>query len=681
MKSFKRTQTIFIILVTLLSLPFISFATADEIALYVSPQGNDSWIGTSADKPFATIQQAQQAIRELKQKGQMIKPVTVYLRSGRYELSAPLIFKSEDSGTESYPITYTAYSGEKPVISGGKIISGWKLGEKGLWTAEVPGVKEGVWKFRQLYVNGESRRRSWLPKEGFYRIAGLPDGGIEVKYNTPARRFEFAPGDIKSSWTNPEDIEVVVLHFWVDTHLPVATIDEEKNMVTFSRTSRRRFTDDHLPKGARYYVDNVFEGLENEGEWYLNSKTGVLYYKPRKGEDMKNVEVIAPLIPHLVRFEGEPGKLQFVENITFRGLTFMHTNWDLPKDDAGDYQAAFGVPGALYGFGARNCSVENCTIKNLGNYAVELSNGCWDNRFFNNEISDIAAGGFKITGGDAKSAPVLRTGRTVISDNHVHHLGEIFPSAIGVLIGHSEGNIVAHNEIDHLYYTGISIGWVWGYARSVSRDNKIEYNHIHDVGQGMLSDMGGIYMLGIAPGTVVRNNLLHDISSHGYGGWGIYTDEGSSHVLIENNVVYQTKTGGFHQHYGRENVVRNNIFAFAAEGQIIRSRMEEHVSFFFENNIVYWDKGPLLGSNWKDDKFILDYNLYYNPNPDSVKFKDWTFEEWKNRGYDVHSLIADPLFVDPYNGNFTIKPESPAFKLGFRQIDMSTVGPRKQIQR
>jgi len=108
--------------------------------------------------------------------------------------------------------------------------------------------------------------------------------------------------------------------------------------------------------------------------------------------------------------------------------------------------------------------------------------------------------------------------------------------------------------------------------------------------------------------------------------------------------------------------------------------MEDHKSFYFENNIVYWDDGPLLGNNWEGDTYKLDYNLYYNPKIDSIMFKDWTFDEWQKRGNDVHSLITDPFFVDLYNGDFTLEPESPAFKFGFRKIDMSTVGTRNRVK-
>ena len=105
--------------------------------------------------------------------------------------------------------------------------------------------------------------------------------------------------------------------------------------------------------------------------------------------------------------------------------------------------------------------------------------------------------------------------------------------------------------------------------------------------------------------------------------------------------------------------------------------MEDHLSFTYEHNIVYWDEGPLLGSNWSDDRYTLDYNLYFNTAGKPVMFKDWTFEEWQNRGQDIHSLIADPLFRNPENGDFTLEDNSPAFRLGFKPIDISTVGPRQ----
>jgi parallel beta-helix repeat protein len=190
--------------------------------------------------------------------------------------------------------------------------------------------------------------------------------------------------------------------------------------------------------------------------------------------------------------------------------------------------------------------------------------------------------------------------------------------------------------------------------------------------------MGCIYSLGVQPGTVERNNLCHDVTRYAYGGWGIYTDEGSSQIVIENNVVYHTEDAGFHQHYGRENIVRNNIFALGQEAQLRRTRKELNRGFTFEHNIVYWKEGKLLDGIWSgDDQFLLDYNLYYQVGGLPIHFGKESLAEWQKRGQDLHSLVADPLFADPEHGDFTLKPSSPAAKIGFLPIDMSQVGRTK----
>jgi parallel beta-helix repeat protein len=393
---------------------------------------------------------------------------------------------------------------------------------------------------------------------------------------------------------------------------------------------------------------------------------------------MAAAEAIVPRLDKLLIFEGEPGKQRFVEHVQFRGLTFSDSNWELPAKDAGDAQAASIIPGAITAVGARHCMLDRCIFCNLGSYAIELREGCQESRIVGNEIRNCAAGGIRLTGGAANSAAELRTGKNTITDNHIHHCGEIFHSSVGILSMHSAGNTIAHNHIHHLFYTGISVGWVWGYGPSVSRDNRVEFNHIHDIGQGLLSDMGGVYLLGVSPGTVVRNNLIHDVDSWSYGGWGIYTDEGSTGIVIENNVVYRTKSGGFHQHYGKDNVVRNNIFALAKTEQAARSRKEPHRSFTFERNIIYYREGALLGKNWDGDGFTIDYNTYFNAAGKPITFPGGDFASWQKRGHDRQSIVADPRFVAPERGDFSLRPDSPAPKLGFVAIDVSKVGPRKR---
>jgi hypothetical protein len=227
-----------------------------------------------------------------------------------------------------------------------------------------------------------------------------------------------------------------------------------------------------------------------------------------------------------------------------------------------------------------------------------------------------------------------------------------------------------------MYYTGVSVGWSWGYAPTSAHHNIVEYNHIHDIGRGVLGDMGGIYTLGDSPGTVLRNNVVHDVYDFHTGSLAIYMDEGSTGILIENNIGYNTAYANFHQHYGKENVVRNNIWAFGRAAQVSRARQEEHISFTFERNIVYFDNGNLLRGGWTNGKFRMDNNLYWDashPKGD-IKFGDLTFAQWQAQGQDPHSLIADPKFVSAKAHDFRLKSDSPAFKIGFQPIDASKAG-------
>ncbi|MGA2557529.1 MAG: right-handed parallel beta-helix repeat-containing protein, partial [Verrucomicrobiota bacterium] len=392
-------------------------------------------------------------------------------------------------------------------------------------------------------------------------------------------------------------------------------------------------------------------------------------------------EVVAPRLEQLVVLQGNLAAKRPVKNITLRGLTFSYTDWTTPADGYADTQAAVTVPGDVRAEAATGCLLTNCIFTRLANYAVELGRGCQGDTVSHCEMFDLGAGGVRLGEPQPRSDPFEQNHSHVIADNHLHHLGLVFPPAVGVFILQSGSNQVAHNEIDHLFYTAISVGWTWGYQESPCRENIVEYNHLHDLGQAMLSDMGGVYTLGIQRGTIIRHNLIHDVESFTYGGWGLYTDEGSSDILLENNVVYHCKSAGFHQHYGRENVIRNNIFAFNREFQLMRTRNEDHPSFLFTNNIVFFDSGSLLGGNWQGDRYLMDRNVFWDARPAAdpagLLFAGASLDNWRSRGHDLHSLVADPLFVAPNRVDFRLIPASPALKVGFKPIDLSGAGVRK----
>jgi len=661
----------------------------DAVIFYVAPNGKDTWTGrlsepnsSKNDGPFATIQKARDAIRELKQQqdGKLKQSIIVYIRGGKYFLDEPIIFTSKDSGTSECSITYKNYQDEEVTISGGRKISEWsktKVNDKPIWVTEVNELDSNQLSFRQIWVNSERAKRARYPNKGYLKVGEVPDTTSESPWNKGQNRFRFQDGDLKE-WKTLADAEVVLMSRWIESHLPIVSIDENERIVNFDRKSV--FI---IAPGDQYYVENALEFVDEPGEWYLDHNNKKIYYLPMPDEDINQSEVIIPVLKQLIRFEGNLEKEKLVEYISFQGINFSHTEWSLPKEQSGYPQAAVGVPGAVYGEGVCNCIFENCNFSNLGTYAIELSRGCKQNKIRGCEISDLGAGGIKIGETAIRDNDIEQTHNNEIVDCYIHDGGVIFHSAIGIWIGQSYNNLIAHNHIHDFYYTGISIGWTWGYGKALARGNIVEYNHIHNIGiksdgdGPILSDMGGIYTLGTQTGTIIRFNIFHDIAGYRYGGWGIYFDEGSTQIVAENNLVYRTTHGGFHQHYGKENIVRNNIFAFGRDAQIQMTRPEPHTRFTIERNIIYWDNENLFAGNLGEFHFVFENNLYWRQDNQEIKFGNLNWDEWRAKGMDKNSLIADPLFLAPEEDNFSLKPDSPAKKIGFIDIDLSECGIRE----
>lgn len=667
---------------------------------YVSPCGEDTASG-SWWHPFATFARAQEAVKTYKDKtpAEQIERIEVRFRGGNYTLTKPILLQPAHGGTATYPVIYRARDGQMPVFTGGQTITGWTIGTNGAWTVQIPDVKTGKWDFSQLFVNGERRFRPRLPRQGYFTSVDnfeKTDAGING--------FLYASNDLNAAWANLPDIEFHVLHVWSASRMRAAAIDPALKAVKFPKT--RAFNAGWADfKNRRYWAENVKEAFGTPGEWYLDRPTGTLAYMPRPGETPDNTRVEAPRLAQLLILQGFEN--QPLINTTLEGLVFKQSQWVTPADGNFTPQGEMNIPAAVEVVCARNIAMRRCAFTQLGGYTLAFGPGAHSNTVDHCLMTDLGAGGVKIgppyvgycmakapknvLSPDAPDGLAKTTSAITISNCRITGGGRIHPAAHGVWIGHSSYNRILNNEISDLYYTAVSIGWVWGYVEpSTAHHNEVAFNWMHDIGQGVLSDMGGVYTLGISPGTTVHDNHIHHVYAFDYGGWGLYTDEGSSGIRMYNNLVYNVKTGGFHQHYGQENIIENNIFANSLKDQLQRTRDEDHLSFTFRNNIVYWDNdGNLFGNNWKGGKrglkdgkptehYELGPNLYWHaPEKQEIFPGKKTLAQWQaETGQDAGSLVADPRFEDPASGNFRFKPDSPVAKIGFKPFDAYAAGPR-----
>ena len=690
--------------VLLLMMPF-SFVSASE--LFVAPGGNDANPGTRA-QPFASLQKARDVIRTARAGGKIAESWTVHIDAGTYELTAPIVFEPEDSGTTEYPVRYVGVA-EKTIFSGGKRIAGWseiKDGVwKGVWVADVPKTGGTHDFFEQLFVGDRRAVRSRYPNEGFLNPAKI-EQDVPVTENvrkppTTGQRLVAKEGDLSKLFKDiPENemkyAQLVVHHHWDTTRriplrFEVRQDDDGTFEVIHAQGEPMKFWNPWRVTSP-YYLENLRTAFDAPGEWFYDGHAGKIYYRPLPDENPNAIEIVYPRsgLNQLVEFRGRPDAEKTVACLHFVNLAFVYADTArdpkvmqqaaLPESITGPLdkpgpsqfepqQAAFYTSAVVDGNGAEGIVFENCKISHIGEYAVRLqnSNRC---RFAHCAFVDLGAGAIRLGHGSSEN---------VVDNCIIQKAGRFHASAVGIWIGDNCcDNRISHNDIGDMYYTGISAGWTWGYKGNALR-NIIEFNDVHDLGQYAMADMGGIYTLGTSHGTVVRNNIFRNIHSYAYGGWGMYTDEGSEGILMENNLVYSCENAGFHQHYGKDNIIRNNIIALIRKSAIEISRVEEHLSYTFTNNIIYQEDGALVADVWGGDngtKINVNYdqNCYWKTGDQPPLFYGLSFDEWKKLGRDKNSVIADPLFVDVAARDFRLKSGSPAEKIGFVPFDFSKAG-------
>jgi len=722
--------------------------------IFVSPAGFVHWTGRypeptadGLDGPMVAPQLALRRARQWHNSGESDGPVTVWLDEGRYPITFPMTFGPEDCGV----VEFKARPGTSPVIDGGARVAGWEQSERDgrpVWTARVsPHVRE-FGPFRSLFVNGTRRKRARYPAGGYLWIEEAPDAPTGDMSQTfildiirGGYRFRAAAGDLDriSSW---EGAEIILFNRWINERMAVASYDPDTRMVNMSvRTCLFLRTDfESGGKTLRYYVENVPEGLIEPGDWYLDEKDGLLTYLPMEGETPDTCEVVIPVVKQFIRIKGDMERDIPAGGIRFEGIGFEYADWSTPCNrgvwwdpyapesawrpraswrhfvegnngnphiDTGSApQAAASLPGTIHLECARDVAIVDCRIAHIGFYGIGIGEACRHIRVIGNEICDMGGGGILVDGTDQFGDPRHLTGQCRLTDNHIHGGGHVFRAACGIAMLHSARNVAAHNHIHDMTYSGISCGWNWGVHDSPSLLHWIYKNHIHDLGRrGGMSDMGGIYLLGPQPGTFVEGNYIHDVTSAAYGGWGIYPDEGSSMLTIENNVIVNTGSESFFEHMGRQNVIRNNMFLLGGKGGagFGRGPHNRWLAFpteggLFLRNIIVTDGAcairDTLGYQSRNPH-EAELNTYWNrsgetffsmhPRERVLKGdKELVAISWADRrasGLDRSSQIADPLLADIENGDFTLAAGSPALAIGFRPITLSDVGPRPPAER
>jgi F5/8 type C domain/Right handed beta helix region len=555
-----KTKYLPLALVLCLTLLAPVVQAAPSVSLYVSPTGSDDNPGTSADRPFQTVEKARDTIRLAKYNQNMQADFIVYLRGGRYELAETLHFDARDSGSNGHSVIYQAFEKEEPVLCGGKRVTGWKSVEgEPYFVANVPAQtavgKEGFASyFAQLYVNGvraerarsndllTSSRQTWW-SDPMYPVpapavaapkptVSSPTTNSKKSASKPAPKpaeswdgVYIKKSDLKH-YTHPEDIRIFWLEVFKSIEMPLEAIipcpdNPDEMILKFKHPEFQKVGEwlDTTKRVDQFFIVNALEELDEPGEWYLDQKTRKVYYYPMKRDgDLNQAEVYAPRIDFLVKLDGTQSNR--VNHIRFDGITFQHGNWTEPKDRRlGWSQAEIDrdytseVPGQIVLNYADDITLTRCIVRHMGSCGIQLENGCSNvliegNVTYDTTGAGIEVGPYYLNEKDVPSDSVCTN--TMIRNNVVRDTGRDYWQATGISIFGVYQCKVYHNDVSDTAYSAIHAR-IGSSGVVNSHIGKLEFKH-NRVSNGFagekwgIADGGHLYMHGRYPNSEVSEN-------------------------------------------------------------------------------------------------------------------------------------------------------------------------------
>ena len=684
----------------------VSPASAQKVAYYVSTTGNDSNPGTFL-QPLATIAGAESklAANYLNNCQSQTAPIIVQFRHGTWYNQK---INLTNSGCSSVaPIIYENFSSETPVFSGGMRITNWINVSGSLWQATLP---TGTVNFEALYYNGQRRFRARLgsPTAGvagqYYRIAGPVPGYTDRFYYNPKDPISinwsnYAPttgnrcGQIPGPLALQGEIEVLDFELWDLSRERISCIDTTKHIIYLTGSTTTGYAHGYIA-GHRYLIENVKDELGTPGQWYLDRSVAgawVLHYFANTGERPNSDTVIIPQQPQILA----GNNLQYR---SFVGLTFANDNYVVgAKGYAGGEVEAL-VPAAVQCMDCSYLTFDSDTFSNTTGYALGLPTDnlgtSTGNLIQNNAFYDVGGGGIiqgKIATGQETDSNVPQFG--TVQNNIVQGYGRMFPGsgAIVLLIGHDM--TFTHNDVTDGYNQGIAVCFPSSTRSCAGIFNSngafnvtATYNHVWNLGQGILNDFGGVYLATYgATGNVITNNKVHDFSdasaigdADGYGANGIYIDRGGP-ITVNNNLAYRVVNGVSitlgPTKMGQIVAVDNNILAYNRQYVISSYQCPQagYSQFSFGTNIVYQDRTgqstPAATIQGGDTYlgnpvgFVQAYksNDYWNTSENFAGAAGFNSEDsscanksyydlpqWQAVGEDAGSVSQDPGFKNPH---------------------------------